>query len=100
MRELVFDFIERLLQQEKIEKTVGGLGRLRPKSGVAQRYCSRAIATLTSQFHYSRARWSIAGHCQQPGGEDVGHRDFGKPDTDVGCVHCVRLSEIYGRLEH
>ena len=31
--------------------------------------------------------------------EDVGHRDFGKPDTDGG-VHCVRLSEIYGRLEH
>src|SRR5262245_2252607 len=37
MRELVFDFIERLLQQEKIEKTVGSLGRLRPKSPVAQR---------------------------------------------------------------
>jgi hypothetical protein len=28
MRKLVFDFIERLLRQEKIEKTVGGLGRL------------------------------------------------------------------------
>jgi hypothetical protein len=29
----------------------------------SQHYCSRAIATLTSQFHYNRARWSIAGHC-------------------------------------
>src|SRR5215471_18736312 len=37
MRELVFDFVESLLQQEKIKKTVGSLDRLRPKSRVAQR---------------------------------------------------------------
>ena len=36
MRELVFDFVERLLQQEEVEKTIGGLGRLRPEPRVAQ----------------------------------------------------------------
>jgi hypothetical protein len=36
MRELVFNFIKRLLQQEKIEKTIGGVGGLRPKPRVVQ----------------------------------------------------------------
>jgi ABC-type uncharacterized transport system substrate-binding protein len=36
MRELVFNFIKRLLQQEKIEKTIGVLGGLRPKPRVVQ----------------------------------------------------------------
>src|SRR4029453_2740995 len=37
MRELVFDFIKRLFQQEKIEKTIGVLERLRPKPRIGQR---------------------------------------------------------------
>ncbi len=36
MRELVFNFIKRFLQQEKIEKTIGVLGGLRPKPLVVQ----------------------------------------------------------------
>jgi hypothetical protein len=34
-------------------------------------------------------------YCQQQGGEDVGHRDFGQPDTDVSGIHCVWFSEVH-----
>src|SRR5260370_36008340 len=37
VRELGFDFVKRLLQQEKIEKTICGFERLRPKPRVRQR---------------------------------------------------------------
>src|SRR5258708_36962713 len=37
MRELVFDFVKRLLQQEKIEKTICGFERLRLKPRGRQR---------------------------------------------------------------
>ena len=37
MREFVFDFVERLLQQEEVEQTIRGLQGLRPKPRIAQR---------------------------------------------------------------